>query len=87
MGMKICYEGTAPNIIMQRAWEHKLKEVAQMEVGPEFWSALHTAVEEMNQIVRRNPMSMVELGRSVTGFKALVTNSAININPMFGEAK
>lgn len=85
--MKVYYEGLTPNHLMERIWEHKLKDVAQMEVGPEFWSALHTAVEEMNEIVRKDPFAMIEMGRSITGFKAMVTNSAININPLFGEVK
>ncbi len=81
--MKIRYEGLVPNYLMERIWEEKLKDVALMDVGPEFWTALHTAVEEMNQIVRNDPMAMIESGKSITGFKAMVTNSAININPLF----
>lgn len=83
MAMKVYYEGLVPNPIAEAFWSDRLKNVAQMNVGPEFWNYLHSIVEEVNRSIQDDPMAMVENGRFITGFRAVVTNSAITVNPLF----
>lgn len=80
MGMKVYYEGLVDNPELEEMWQKRLRGIAQMDVGPEFWQKLHHAVHSYLETVHEPPK---EAGRVIIGFHAQVTNSAITINPKF----